>query len=195
MSETGGPPVETPRRARRGRRVLWLSLGVALLVVVLVAVLATRPPAQQAEAQSPLLGKQAPAIEGVSLRGAPESLAAMRGRFVAVNFFASWCPPCQEEQPALVEFTYDHKASGDASVLGVAFDDSPSAARSFLRSTGAVWPAVADPGGQVALAYGVSAPPETYLVAPDGRVVAKLVGAVTAARLNQLVARARAENA
>jgi cytochrome c biogenesis protein CcmG/thiol:disulfide interchange protein DsbE len=193
LSAVQGAPGAAPRT--RFRRALWISAAAGLLVVALVAVLATRPPAQDAAAQSPLLGKPAPPIIGTSFDGAPVSLATMRGEFVLVNFFASWCPPCREEQPELVEFAYDHKGSGDATVLGVAFDDDPSSASRFLRSTGAVWPAVPDPGGRIALAYGVSAPPESYLVAPDGRVVAKVVGGLTAASLNSLVARARSEHA
>ncbi len=178
-----------------GRRALWISLGTGVLVVALVAVLATRPPAQDAAAQSPLLGKQAPPIRATSLSGSPVSLAEMRGRFVVVNFFASWCPPCRSEQPELVEFTYEHRAAEDASVLGVAFDDNATSAREFQRSTGGLWPSVPDPGGQIALAYGVDDPPESYLVAPDGRVVAKLVGGVTASDLDSLISRARAEHA
>jgi cytochrome c biogenesis protein CcmG/thiol:disulfide interchange protein DsbE len=58
-----------------------------------------------------------------------------------------------------------------------------------------VWPAVADPGGQIALDYGVRGPPETFVVAPDGLVVARLLGAVKAADLDQVLARARAEGA
>ena len=74
-----------------------------------------------------------------------------RGRWVVVNFFASWCPPCQQEQPELVAFAYQHRGPGDAALVGVVFDDAPRRRAAFMRSTGATWPAVVDPGGQIAL--------------------------------------------
>jgi cytochrome c biogenesis protein CcmG/thiol:disulfide interchange protein DsbE len=171
------------------------ALAVAVVVGALVGVLATRPSASSTAAASPLLGKPAPDVSGPALTGGSVDLSALRGRFVVVNFFASWCPPCQIEEPELVQFAYQHRAAGDAQVLGVVFADRSASAAHFLASTGAAWPAVADPGGQVALAYGVRGPPETFVVTPDGRVVARLLGAVKATDLDQVLSRARAEGA
>ena len=81
-----------------------------------------------------------------------------------------------------------------ACLLGVVFADSGSNAEGFARSNGVNWPIVTDAGGQVALAYGVSDPPASFLVAPDGRVVAEVVGGVTAQGLDQLIAEARTED-
>ena len=171
------------------------ALAVAVVVGALVAVLATRPSASSTTTASPLLGKPAPEVSGPALTGGPVDLSSLRGRFVVVNFFASWCPPCQVEEPELVQFAFQHRAADDARVLGVVFADSSASAARFLASTGAVWASVADPGGQVALAYGVRGPPETFVVAPDGRVVARLLGAAKATDLEQVLARARAEGA
>jgi len=191
------PPVPGPNppKRRRPRAVMFAALAVAVVVGALVAVLATRPPASSTAAASPLLGRPAPAVTGTALTGAPVDLSSLRGRFVVVNFFASWCPPCQVEQPELVQFAFQHRAAADAQVLGVVFSDRNASAARFLASTGGEWPAVADPGGQIALAYGVRGPPETFVVAPDGLVVARLLGAVTAANLDEVLARARAEGA
>jgi cytochrome c biogenesis protein CcmG/thiol:disulfide interchange protein DsbE len=172
-----------------------VALAVAVAVGALVAVLATRPSASSTAAASPLLGKPAPAVSGPGLTGGPVDLSSLRGRFVVVNFFASWCPPCQVEEPELVQFAYQHRTAGDAQVLGVVFADRSASAARFLASTGAAWPAVADPSGQAALAYGVRGPPETFVVAPDGLVVARLLGAVKATDLDQVLSRARAEGA
>ncbi|HLG91818.1 MAG TPA: redoxin domain-containing protein [Acidimicrobiales bacterium] len=186
-------------RAHRRRRRAWWLLGLcAVLAAVaggLVAVLATRPAATTTEAQSPLLGKPAPDFGGASLSGPPVSLASLRGRFVLVNFFASWCAPCRTEAPELVTLAFQHKATGDLAIVGVTFNDSAQAALAFLRSTGEEWPAIADPNGQIALAYGVRGPPESYLVAPDGRVVAKFVGPVTAKGVDRYMALAAREKA
>jgi cytochrome c biogenesis protein CcmG, thiol:disulfide interchange protein DsbE len=192
VPSASGP--DAPKR-RRPRAVMLAALAVAVVVAALVAVLATRPPASSTAAASPLLGKPAPSVTGPALTGSPVDLASLRGRFVVVNFFASWCPPCQVEEPELVQFAFQHRSAGDAQVLGVVFADRSASAARFLASTGGEWPAVADPGGQIALDYGVRGPPETFVVAPDGLVVARLLGAVKAADLDQVLARARAEGA
>jgi cytochrome c biogenesis protein CcmG/thiol:disulfide interchange protein DsbE len=171
------------------------ALAVAVVLGVLVAVLATRPPASSTEAASPLLGKPAPLIAGTGLTGGPVDLSTMRGRFVVVNFFASWCPPCQVEESELVQFAFQHRSAGDAQMLGVVFADRNASAARFLASTGGTWPAVGDSSGQIALQYGVRGPPETFVVAPDGLVVAHLVGAVKSTDLDQVLARERAEGA
>ena len=110
-----------------------------------------------------------------------------------INFFASWCAPCQQEGPELVKFQYEHQRSGDASMLSVVFDDSPSSARAYQATLGATWPTLVD--GSLAVAFGVRAPPSTFVVAPDGRVVAFLVAPVTAADLDHILARAEASHA
>ena len=176
------------RSHHRRMTALWSSVVVAVAAVSLVAVLATRGTAQSAISTSALEGKMAPPISGKSLTGAPVSLAAMRGRFVVGNFFASWCQPCQVEEPQLVQFARAHVRPGDATVLGVVFGDSASNAAAFEMSNGATWPAVNDPGSRLAVEYGVEDPPETFLVAPDGRIVAKVDGSVTAQLLDELIA-------
>ena len=191
------PPVTTSRapsmpgehhpKRRRPRAVMVAALAVAVVVGALVAVLATRPSASSTAAASPLLGKPAPQVSGPGLTGGSVDLSAQRGRFVVVNFFASWCPPCQVEEPELVQFAYQHRAAGDAEVLGVVFADRTASAEHFLASTGAAWPAVGDPGGQVALAYGVRGPPETYVVDGRGLIVTKFTGPVRAGDLEAAV--------
>jgi cytochrome c biogenesis protein CcmG/thiol:disulfide interchange protein DsbE len=80
-------------------------------------------------------------------------------------------------------------------MLSVVFDDTAPAARTYQATLGATWPTLADPDGRLALTFGVRAPPSTFVVAPDGRVVAYLVAPVTASDLDQIIARAKASGA
>ncbi len=174
----------------RVHRARWIAGGVLVVGAALVALLATRPPAAATEVQTPLVGHEAPSLTGTTLDGQPFDLASLRGRWVVVNFFASWCPPCQQEEPNLVTFAFQHRQPGGVALVGVVYDDTASAARSFLSSTGATWPAIPDPDGTDAVAFGVRAPPETFLLSPTGTVVAHFDGPVTAAGLDYWLKRA-----
>jgi cytochrome c biogenesis protein CcmG/thiol:disulfide interchange protein DsbE len=176
-------------RRRRRRTALYIAIGIGVLMVAFTVVLATRKSAADQQARSPLLGQPAPAIIGTSItNGAAFNLSSLQGRYVLVNFFASWCVPCQQEQPQLVKWVHE---SPSHAVVGVLFSDTPGPAGAFLRSNAGTWPAINDASGQLALSYGVRGPPESYLVNPNGIVLAKFIGEVTAVRLDQLVSLAQ----
>ncbi len=178
------------RPARRPRVVLWVSAAMAVALAVLVAVLATSGSASQVTADSPLIGKPAPPISGQSILGGPPvQLSSYAGKWVLVNFAASWCVPCREETPQLLTFAGGHRQAADATILTVAYDEGDvSNLAAFLRSSHTTWPAVND--GQAVVDYGVSGIPESYLVDPSGTVVAKYVGGVVASRLNAFITKA-----
>ena len=176
--------------ARRPRTALWVALALGVVVVLFVGLLATREPARNTLAGSPLLGRPAPEVTGTALDGSTVRLSQMRGRFVLLNFFATWCVPCQREHPELVKFAQRHEASGDAQVLAVIFDDDPAAVRRFFEEKGGRWPVIDDPRGKVSLSFGVRGPPESFLIAPDGTVVTRIVGEVRADDLDDLLRRA-----
>jgi cytochrome c biogenesis protein CcmG/thiol:disulfide interchange protein DsbE len=178
-------------RLRRARRVLWTAVAVALPVAMLVAVLATRPSAESRSVKSPLVGKPAPAAEGTTIDGQHARLADLQGRWVVVNFFATWCVPCQDEHPDLVRFSQAHRSAADASIFGVVYSDSPSAVKDFRAQRGGDWPLLTDPDGRIALDYGVAGVPESFLVSPEGVIVAKILGGVKADELEGLLNKAR----
>lgn len=185
-------PVTAPRR--RARVALWSAIAIGLVGALLVGVLATRKSSADRLADSPLLGTPAPEIAGTSIAGGAVRLSNLRGKYVVVNFFASWCEPCREEHPELEEFRRSHLPRADAEVVAVIFNDTEANAREFFTDLGGEWPVVDDPGGRVALAYGVRGPPESFVIGPDGRVIAHFVGQVTAKGLDELLDQAEQES-
>jgi cytochrome c biogenesis protein CcmG, thiol:disulfide interchange protein DsbE len=174
--------------ARRGRTGLIVSAIVAVVAVAFVAVLATREPGTDRAADSPLIGQAAPALAGRTLDGDTFDLADSQGRWVVVNLFATWCGPCRQEHPELVAFDEAHEGD-DVELVSVLFDDRAGRARDYFAENGGEWPVVLDPNGSIAFGYGVTGVPETYVVAPNGRVVAKLIGGVTRQGLDDVIAR------
>ncbi|MGH8979990.1 MAG: TlpA family protein disulfide reductase [Acidimicrobiales bacterium] len=171
----------------------WIA-GFALLALVVVSVVvATRPSNQATSVQSPLVGHAAPSLSGTTLAGNGFSLRSDRGHYVYVNFFASWCPPCQEEEPALMDFDFQQSKQGarGARMVSVVFNDTVSDAKHFVTDWGMKWPVVPDSGGSIANRYGVASPPMTFLVDPAGAVVGTWEGPVTVSQLNRLLSSAK----
>lgn len=167
------------------------SLLVLALIIVFSIFLATRQPVGDATStQSPLLGLKAPAVVGDKLGGGRFSLQKDLGHVVVLNFWASWCEPCVVEAPNLSTFAWQQRHHG-VDVVGVVFNDTVSAAASFARTYGSLYPSVIDPGGVIANRYGVTSPPTTYVINAKGRIVATLIGPVSVAQLNQVLARVR----
>ncbi len=170
----------------RRRLAPWVAGAVAVVLVAFIVVLATRDPAAERAVSSPLIGKRVPAFTGATLDGQTYDIDQRRGKFVVVNFFATWCVPCRVEHPELVRFSERHNATGSAEVVSLAFDDSPDAIRDFFRDNGGSWPVIPSGTGQAVLDFGVSGVPESYVVAPNGQVIAKFLG-VTDAALEALI--------
>jgi cytochrome c biogenesis protein CcmG/thiol:disulfide interchange protein DsbE len=119
-------------------------------------------------------GKPAPAMTEVALSGypgvTPEMLAS--GEITLVNFWASWCPPCRAEHPRLLQM----QAEG-LRIIGVNFKDQERAATRYLADDGNPFLAVAfDPAGRTAIDWGVTGPPETFILDGEGTVLFKFVG-------------------
>lgn len=181
-------PDAVPSAAGRGLRVVWILLPVAAAAALLMALLATSDSSPERAADSHLLGEAAPLIEGATASGEWFDLDDLRGRWVVVNFFSTTCVPCIVEHPELVAFAEAHAASGDAAVVSIAFDDSAANVSAFFEANGGDWPVLVADTGRTAVRYGVTGVPESYLVAPNGAVAAKIVGGVTAAELDRLIA-------
>jgi cytochrome c biogenesis protein CcmG/thiol:disulfide interchange protein DsbE len=177
------------KRAHKFRAVALAAGFLGLLCIGLIVLLATRSSSQATSFESPLLGRPAPLTAGQSLQGQDIDLAQAKGRVAVINFFASWCPPCQSESAQLSAFAYDQSKRAEGAVMfGVVFNDSNAAARAFVVSHGVDYPVLIDPRGAIANRWGVSSPPTSFLVAADGTVVKAYVGPLSAAQLDRDVA-------
>ncbi len=106
---------------------------------------------------------------------APVRLRQAAGPATLVNFFASWCAPCAEEHPALMAL----KAQG-VRIVGVAYEDDPAKTRAMLTRLGDPFAqTLVDRDGRAGVEFGISGVPETFLVGPDGRILAKQTGPLT----------------
>ena len=184
-------PLEGDERAPRSRTVLFVAGLIMVVMLAFIWTLATSEPATDRRVDSPLTGKVVPTVAGNTIAGGTFDIDRERGRFVIVNFFATWCLPCQQEHPELAAFQRGHAATGDATIVSVIFDDQLDQVREFFDERGGDWPVVIDPDDRMALDFGVGRVPESYVITPDGVVAAKIVGGVTAAGLERLLTEIR----
>ena len=147
---------------------------------------AARPAAPKTTAE----GKLTPALKVSTIEGKTYDLAEHRGKWVVVNFWATWCAPCLKEMPELsaLDAMREH-----IEVVGLAYEEIDAAAmRDFLKAHPVVYPiAIVDtynPPQDFDTPRGL---PMTYLIAPDGQVAKKILGPVTAHSIEAAIAAAR----
>lgn len=135
------------------------------------------------ELPSTFVGQQAPALAAEAVLGTDLlTHAALRsGEVTVVNFWASWCPPCRAEHPVLLDM-----AAQGVRVAGVNFRDVQDQASAYLIEDGDPFFATGfDPRGRTAIDWGVTAPPETFIVDGDGTVLFRFTGPLIGSDLEQ----------
>ncbi|MHB1927880.1 MAG: TlpA family protein disulfide reductase [Acidimicrobiales bacterium] len=192
----------TPMAVRRRAGKRWWGLAAAAVVVgSLTGVTASylaRPSATLHATSNQIItstggvfhkeaGQAAPAWSLPNLRNpsAAVALAQFKGHPVVVNFWASWCPPCRKEMPALAVTA--RRLAGKVDFVGVDTNDTRGAAISFASKTGVAYPLAFDPHGKTAGNYGVYGLPTTFFVSAQGKLLGRQVGGMTERRLAQLI--------
>src|SRR6266852_4874219 len=172
-------------RRSGGKRRIVVFLTVSLACVALLALLGSQilAPAQgQANSGSSLLiGHPAPdfTLAALSSRPAPSvHLASLKGKPVMLNFWASWCVPCQHEAP-LLQATWRSVQNQGIIFLGIDFQDAQNDGLNFLRTYGITYLNVVDSTGATAINYGLSGVPETFFLNRQGMIVSKVIGELT----------------
>jgi cytochrome c biogenesis protein CcmG, thiol:disulfide interchange protein DsbE len=163
--------------------VMAVSLVNLALLVLLGSQLLTPAQNQSNAGSSPLIGHPAPnftlAVLGPHSDSAPKiHLASLRGMPVVLNFWASWCVPCQHEAP-LLQATWRQGQRQGIVLLGIDFQDTQGDGLNFLHTYGITYPNVADDTGSTAINYGVTGVPETFFIDRHGVIVSKVIGELT----------------
>jgi cytochrome c biogenesis protein CcmG, thiol:disulfide interchange protein DsbE len=185
-TETSTPSALTvPNRADpRGARLL--TLGITLLILALLALFVWgmgRRGATVGSVPTPL--REAPAFQLTLFDKGSFSLDQARGAPVVVNFWASWCIPCEDEAPVLQSAS--RRFFGRAQFVGVDVQDTDIDAQRFLRQMGVTYANGRDESGKISIDYGMSGVPETYFIRADGRIQRKWAGPLTATQLESFM--------
>jgi cytochrome c biogenesis protein CcmG/thiol:disulfide interchange protein DsbE len=163
------------------RAVLVAGLAVTVPVLAILLLNLGRDPRI---VESPLVGRPAPPFTLSRAGGGPAvSLAALRGKPVVLNFWATWCVPCYEEHGLLVAAA--RALAAEVQFLGVVWEDTEQQVLAYLRTQGSAYPSLLDPEGRTAIAYGIAGVPETFFIDGDGRIVAKVTGPVNQDNLKE----------
>jgi cytochrome c biogenesis protein CcmG, thiol:disulfide interchange protein DsbE len=162
---------------RAAPRARWVAVGALVVAAIVVAELASGGGSGE-------VGRQAPPLPAKALRPPGTDLADLRGKPALVDFFASWCGPCAEEAPTLRALS--ESLDGRATVVAVDWDDAGGPARAFVRKHGWTFPVLADTDGSVGESYGVTTGlPTSFVLDPEGRIVATFRGPQSEAKLRQ----------
>jgi cytochrome c biogenesis protein CcmG/thiol:disulfide interchange protein DsbE len=182
---------DTERATIARRRVIVLAplaLFLALAALFIVGLYSGDP----SRIPSALIGHPAPATslppvaglerDGKAVPGIDP--ASFKGAVTLVNVWASWCVPCHDEAPLLMQLAQDTRLR----VIGINYKDDPENARRFLGRYGDPFVAAgADANGRAAIEWGVYGVPETFIVGRDARITYKLVGPITPDNLSAVI--------
>lgn len=195
-------PSRRPDSSARSYRAGGLALVLAALLALTACGRTSRPPGPS-ESASPEFGtptgltvippderEPAPDLAGPTLTGGTLDVASLRGKPVLINSWASWCGPCREETPVLVDLADSHPG---LSVVGINVNDRPEAAREFADEMSVPYPSIMDPKTELLPRIpGVppKALPSTVILDKEGRIAARVVGPVTEPMIPDLLAAA-----
>lgn len=167
---------------KSGRSISWVF--IFLFVLALLGLLGYRLLNQSGTGNAKVPFTQPPAFklnlfDGFGWEGRTEiSPAAVKGRPMVINFWASWCLPCRDEAPILQKLSQEYSPKGVV-FLGVAYQDRLEDSNTFLKRYGITYPNGPDTSGEISIEYGTTGIPETWFIGADGTVRYKYIRPLT----------------
>jgi peroxiredoxin len=164
------------------------SIPIRIILGALLAAPALAAPALAAQTPGSLLHQQAPQFARTDLNHQRIDLSAYRGHVVLLNFWATWCAPCQTEMPRFVEWQNQYRAAG-LQIIGVSMDDDADQALALVRRRHLNYPVLMG-DSELGLQYGgVLGLPVTFLIDRRGKVTARFKGATSMTAMRREVER------
>ncbi|MDI6801895.1 MAG: TlpA disulfide reductase family protein [Thermodesulfovibrionales bacterium] len=153
--------------------------GFALLIILIVGItsilLLTRT--SEVPSKKATIGLDAPSFELKDTMGNMWRLSDLKGRIVLLNFWASWCDSCKEENPSIQRFIDSEKGNDKMIFLSILFRDDPSKAMQYMKANNFTFPVlIADK--DIAMKYGITGVPETFIIGKDGMLKEKIIGPI-----------------
>lgn len=118
----------------------------------------------------------APAFALADEHGRTRTLADYRGKVVLLNFWASWCPPCRQEIPSMTQLAEELRGEPNFALVALSVDDDWAPVKGFFHDQAPAFQVLLDKGAKVSQSYGTSKYPESYVIDPSGKVIAKFTG-------------------
>jgi cytochrome c biogenesis protein CcmG/thiol:disulfide interchange protein DsbE len=186
VEDTTSQTMPPPTRAMR----LW-QVGIVTILVLFVGILAFR--LWDTNVSDHRADGLAPDFTFTTFEGETISLADLQGKGVVLNFWARWCDPCRDEA-ALLESAWRREQGNGIVFIGLDYLDQEPSAKAYLEEYGISYPNGPDLQSGAARRYGIKGVPETYFIAPDGKIVQTVIGPITSpAQLDTFLARIRPE--
>jgi thiol-disulfide isomerase/thioredoxin len=161
-------------------RLRWTVLSITVVALGIFGIWASAAPAGETTGgriPAPRQGFLAPAFELETLEGGSHSLSDFKGQLIILNLWASWCPPCRAEMPAIQSLSEEYKDQGLVVVaVNMTYQDSVSAAASFVQEYGLTFPILLDRTGLVGNLYRMRALPTTFFIDSEGVIQEVVVG-------------------
>ncbi|HEX8947413.1 MAG TPA: TlpA disulfide reductase family protein [Dissulfurispiraceae bacterium] len=148
--------------------LIILAIGIAAVVVLTKT---------ESVPKKAAVGLEAPAFELKDMQGRPWKLSDFKGKTVLLNFWASWCDSCKEENPSLQRLIDMEKGNARLVPVTVLFRDDPAKAAEYMKANGISFPVLLD-DKNIALQYGLTGVPETFIIDSKGVVRQKIVGPI-----------------
>lgn len=157
------PPLPAKKRMKWGRVIVWISVIILLVIVGLRLIQVQQGPLQ--------IGKPAPTFQLPSYGNEEIDLEKLKGKVVLINFWASWCVPCEQEAADLEAAWKLYQPGGQVAFVGVNWSDADKNALEYLDKYEITYPNGPDLGTRISQKYRITGVPETFILDREGNLV------------------------